>query len=87
MSRAIKYHSKVLNVGEGESGAEKSSYNSTDPFPPEEGVQQEPILPSKCLGLLIPGSDSPYKCNVSLLKGCVRFFLQHPPSCSSPAAT
>lgn len=86
MSRAIKYHSKVLNVGEGESGAEKSSYNSTDPFLPEEGVQQEPI-PSKCLGLLIPGSDSPYKCNVSLLKGCVRFFLEHHHSCSSPTPT
>lgn len=86
MSRAIKYHSKVLNVGEGESGAENSSYNSTDQFPPEEGVQQEPI-PSQCLCLLIPGSDSPYKCNVSLLKGWIRFFLQHPHSCSSPAPT
>lgn len=67
MSRAIKYHSKLLNVGEGESGAEKSSHNSTDPFPPEEGVQQETIT-SKCFCLLIPGSDSPYKRNASLWK-------------------
>lgn len=66
LSRTIKYNGEVSDMERGESGTEKCSQESTDPFPLEE-LNQTRSITSKSLGLSLA---------TTLLANLMFFFLK-----------
>lgn len=66
LSRTINYNGEVSDMERGESGTEKCSQESTDPFPLEE-LNQTRSITSKSLGLSLA---------TTLLANLMFFFLK-----------